>query len=173
MLTQVSSTHLHCFCEKVLFTRWCGLMFPAALGWCAVEHCTTLCKDLMRTKGPFVSKRFFSSSLKAYHERSWSLTPSFCFSFGHDMEGHEVCHSETDISFAGPRFECVCLRSHSKEIRHPSIFWGSKPQGMVWILISSIPRLLINWGLCTNQLVYLTVRQYTISLNWWLIVTPH
>lgn len=32
------------------------------------------------------------------------------------MEGHEVCHSEADISFGEPRFEYVCLQSHSKEI---------------------------------------------------------
>lgn len=117
-LPQVSNMHLHHFCS-VGRSDWCRVMFPSALGRCDVEHWQPSAKIWWGQKGHLCWKRFFFPSilLKSLSHQSWSLTPSFCFSFGRDTEGHEVCHSEADIAFCGPRFEYVCLRSHSMEMR--------------------------------------------------------
>lgn len=164
-LPKVRSVHLHHFCISVrsfIFTRWYRVMF-----WAGATGSTD--NPLQRSdedKKTICVRIFFLILLKSLSQPGWSLTPSFCFSFVCDTEGHKVCHSEVDIVFCGPRFEYVRLQSHGKEVRssHASIFWRSEAQGMVWIFIPSIPRKLINWGLCPNQLVYLTVRQYPISL---------
>lgn len=68
--TQVSRMHLHRFCENVSTTR-CGLVFPQCSGVVCCGALTSLCKDLMWTKGLFVSKRlFFFTLLKSLsHEK--------------------------------------------------------------------------------------------------------
>lgn len=107
------------------------------------------------------------SSLKAYHSRAevWhhhfvphlAVTWRATRSVTQRLTSPSVdLHLNTAVSGATVRKYIL--------FNHPSIFWGSETQGTVWLLIPSIPRILINWGLCPGQLVYLTVRQYTISL---------
>lgn len=59
----------------------------------------------------WVEKQFCILFKSQPSDVSRNLTPSFCFSFGCDMRGHKVCHSEAGTGFCGPplRHACLCL----------------------------------------------------------------
>lgn len=163
-LLQVSIVFHHHSCRG----SWCRVMFPSARGWCDVEHWQPSAKIWWGQKGHLCWKRTPPpSSLKAYHSRAevWhhhfvphlAVTWRATRSVTQRLTSPSVdLHLNTAVSGATARKYIL--------FNHPSIFWGSETQGTVWLLIPSIPRILINWGLCPGQLVYLTVRQYTISL---------
>lgn len=107
------------YCDNCLFTRWCWVMvhahwFPGALQWGGVWNTVN---PLLRSdedwKGHLCWKAvvvlFFCIPFKSLSHESWNLTPSFCFSFGCDTEGHKVCHSEAGNAFCGPQFKYICL----------------------------------------------------------------
>lgn len=102
------SLRLHCF------TRWCWVMVHARWFPVDVEQWQPSVKFWWEWKGRLCGRVgvFFSSfftPFKSLSHQSWNLTPSFCFSFGCDIKGHEVCHSEAAIAFCGPQFKYVSL----------------------------------------------------------------
>lgn len=107
------------------------------------------------------------SSLKAYHSRAEVWHHHFVSHLAVTWRATRSVTQRLTSASADPHLNTAVSGATVRKyvlLNHPSIFWGSETQGTVWLLIPSIPRILINWGLCPGQLVYLTVRQYTISL---------
>lgn len=147
-LPQVSNMHLHHFCS-VGRSDWCRVMFPSALGRCDVEHWQPSAKIWWGQKGHLCWKRFFflPSSLKAYHTRAevWhhhfvshlAVTQRATRSVTQRLTSPSV-DLDLNMSVSGATARKCSL------FNHPSVFWGSKSRGKVWLLIPSIPRILIN-----------------------------
>lgn len=91
-----ASSSFERYCVNCLFTRWCWVMvhahwFAEALQGVAVVgdvgHWQPSVTIQWRSKRVIWVEKRFCILFKSLSHESWNLTPSFCFSFGFDMQG--------------------------------------------------------------------------------------